>query len=236
MNYKLYYWPIPFRGDFIRVLLEEANESYDEASFDEIIELKSMSPEKQPLASMAPPFFHDLKEDVFINQMPAIVMYLSEKLGLLPQNSVQSAICLKLVLDSNDVLAEITNHNGSYMWEHEKWKAFRENRLKRWMEIFEQTSLQFGLETDRGFIFGKENLSTADLVVYALWGTMIRCLPELKPDFQRNASTLSALCQRIENRPNIKKFVEKQEAQYRNAYCGGQIEKSIRSMLKQDLS
>lgn len=232
MNYKLYYWSVPFRGNFIRLLLEEANEKYSEGTSEEIMDLKSMSPEEQPLPSMAPPFLHDLNNDIFLGQMPAIVMYLSEKLDYLPTDSFKSALCLKLILDSNDVLAEITNQNGSIMWEYDKWKQFREKRLKRWFEIFEQTGRQFGLNSDSGYMLGGNQISTADIITYALWGTMIRCLPQLSVDFQNHSPYVFALCQRIANRPNIQKFLESQSQRYGNLYCGGQIEKSIRSMLE----
>ena len=234
MNYKLYYWPVPFRGDFIRLLLEEANEKYSDATYDEIINLKSMSPEKQPFPSMAPPFLHDLNSDIFLSQMPVIVMYLSEKINYLPKGSFKSAICLKLLLDSNDVLAEITNLNGTIMWEYDKWRQFREKRLKRWFEIFEQTGQQFGLNSDSDYLLGGDQISAADIITYALWGTMIRCIPELSVDFQKHSPNLFALCQRIASRPNIQKFVESQSRRYGNLYCGGQIEKSIRRMLEQD--
>ncbi len=232
MNYKLYYWSVPFRGNFIRLLLEEANEKYSEGTSVEIMDLKSMSPDKQPLPSMAPPFLHDLNKDIFLGQMPAIVMYLSEKLNYLPKDSFKSAVCLKLILDSNDVLAEITNQNGSIMWEYDKWKQFREKRLKRWFEIFEQTGQQFGLNSDSSYMLGGNQISTADITTYALWGTMIRCLPKLSVDFQKHSPYVFALCQRIASRPNIQKFLEFQSQRYGNLYCGGQIEKSIRSMLE----
>ncbi len=234
MNYKLYYWPAPFRGDFIRFLLAEAGEKYEEASVKEISDLYSLSVEDQPLPMMAPPFLHDLDRDVFLNQMPAIVMYLSGKLGFLPHDSYKSAICNKLVLDSNDVLIEITNYNGSVMWERDSWRAFRDKRLKRWLEIFEQTGRMFGLGSESGYILGGDSISTADIVTYALWGTMVRCLPELKADCREHAPHIFRLCQRIETRPNIKQLVEYQEKAYGSQYCGGQIEKSIRNMLEQD--
>ena len=234
MNYKLYYWPIPFRGEFIRLILAERGEDYIEAAVEELIELKSKDPGDQPIPMLAPPFLHDLKNDVFLSQMPVIVMYLSEKLGLLPKENYRSAICLKLVLDSNDVLAEITNLNGSAMWEHEKWKTFRQHRLKHWFMIFEQTGRHFGLKTDQGFMLGGNELSTADLVISALFGTMTRCLPELSDDFRILAPSVYALCQRIAALPNVKQFVEDQTQKYGNSYCGGQIEKSIRSMLAED--
>lgn len=234
MNYKLYYWPAPFRGNFIRCLLEEADETYEEASVNEISELYSLSVEDQPLPMMAPPFLQDVEQDVFLSQMPAIVMYLSGKLGLLPQDSYKSAVCNKLVLDSNDVLIEITNYNGSMMWEREAWREFRDNRLKRWLEIFEETGRTFGLNAESGYMLGGDQISTADIVTYALWGTMIRCLPELRADCREHAPYVLNLCQRIENRSNIKPLIENQEKIFGNLYCGGQIEKSIRSMLVSD--
>lgn len=234
MNYKLYYWPAPFRGNFIRFLLEEAGEKYKEASVKEISELYSLTVEDQPLPMMAPPFIHDLDRDVFLSQMPAIVLYLSEKMGFLPQDSYKSAICNKLVLDSNDVLIEITNYNGSVMWERESWRQFRDKRLKRWLEIFEQTGRKFGLKPESGYLLGGSKISTADIVTYALWGTMIRCLPELSVDCFKHAPYVFGLCQRIESRTNINQLVKNQEKEYGKQYCGGQIEKSIRSMLEQD--
>jgi glutathione S-transferase len=234
MTCKLYYWPAPFRGNFIRFLLEEAGEKYEEASVKEISELYSLPVEDQPHPMMAPPFIHDLDRDVFLSQMPAIVMYLSEKVGFLPQDTYKSAICNKLVLDSNDVLIEITNYNGSVMWEREAWRQFRDKRLKRWLEIFEQTGRRFGLNSDGGFMLGGDKISTADIVTYALWGTMIRCLPELSADCRKHAPYIFGLCQRIESRTNIKQLVKNQEKSYGKQYCGGQIEKSIRSMLEED--
>jgi glutathione S-transferase len=231
MNYKLYYWPAPFRGNFIRFLLEEAGEKYEEASLKEISELYSMPVEDQPLPMMAPPFLHDPERDVFLSQMPAIVMFLSEKTGLIPQDSYKSAICNKLVLDSNDVLIEITNYNGSVMWERDAWRQFRDKRLKRWLEIFELTGRRFGLNSGSDYMLGGDQISTADIVTYALWGTMIRCLPQLSADCRKHAPYVFELCQRIESRPNIKQLIENQEKNYGNQYCGGQIEKSIRSML-----
>lgn len=234
MNYKLYYWPAPFRGNFIRFLLEEAGEKYEEAPVKQISELYELSVEDQPLPMMAPPFLHHLEKDVFLSQMPAIVMYLSEKLGFLPQDSYKSAICHKLVLDSNDVLIEITNYNGSMMWERTSWKQFRYKRLKRWLEIFEQTGITFGLGSESDYMLGGDQISTADIVTYALWGTMIRCLPELSADCRKHAPRIFGLCQRIENRPNIKQLIAHQVEIYGKQYCGGQIEKSIRNMLEQD--
>lgn len=234
MNYKLYYWPLPFRGNFIRLLLEEAGEKYEEASVEEISQLYSKPMSEKPLPMMAPPFLHDVDRRIFLSQMPVIVMHLSQKHGFLPDDSFKFSICLKLVLDSNDILAEITNLNGNTMWEHDKWKEFRQKRLKRWLEMFEETGKRFGLNSKSDYLLGEDQISAADLVTYALWGTMIRCLPDLREDCQVNAPNVFELIKRIEERPKIKPFIEQQHQNFGSSYCGGQIEKSIRSMLEKD--
>ncbi|MEM7182332.1 MAG: glutathione S-transferase family protein [Spirochaetota bacterium] len=235
MDYKLYYWRIPFRGNFIRLILEDANQKYIESSPEEIINIKTMPVGKQVLPAMAPPFLHDLRNDVFLSQMPSIVMYLSQKLGYhLVEDPYRSAVCLKLILDSNDVLAEITNLNGTMMWDHETWKLFRTKRLRKWFEIFEETGKKFGLRENKGYMLSSMDISTADLIVYALFGMMTQCLPDLKGDFEQHAPYLFSLCKRVGERPNIQKFIKEQTRKYGQLYCGGQIERSIRKMLDLD--
>jgi glutathione S-transferase len=133
---------------------------------------------------------------------------------------------MKILMDCNDVLMEVSRYNGSTMWEHEEWKEFRLQRLPRWLDIFEE-SLQ------RGFV-GKDLASFADIGVYALFGNMTRCLPELEADVLSRAPGIHALCQKIGSEPSLARFVAGQERQYGKLYCGGQIEKSIRNMLEMD--
>ncbi len=53
--------------------------------------------------------------------MPAIVTYLADIYGLVPSNAAARATALKVLLDCNDVLANITRSNGSQMWTQELW-------------------------------------------------------------------------------------------------------------------
>jgi len=234
MKYKLYYWPLYFRGDFVRLILEDAGVKYQEQSPDELIKIKSLPVKEQPLPSMAPPFLHDLENNVFINQMPAIVMYVSNKLGYITNDLVKDTLGLKLVLDCNDILAEITNLNGSKMWDYDEWQEFRKNRLKRWMEIFEEFGKSYGLDSNSGTMLGTENITFADIATYAVFGTMTRCIPELKADLISNAPNVSALCDRIAERKNISAYLKEKHRIWGDLYCGGQIEKSIREMISLD--
>ncbi|MGD9341254.1 MAG: glutathione S-transferase family protein [Chromatiales bacterium] len=226
-RFKLYYWPIPFRGCFISYLFAYRDVAlHEETSFEEIMELKNRSPSEQDIPFMGPPVLRDLESDFTLSQMPAIVLYVSRELELLPEDPIDLAVGMKVLMDCNDVLMEICRYNGSTMWQRDEWSQFRSRRFPRWMQIFEE-SLQ------RGF-FGRDAVNFADIGVFALFGNMTRCLPDLEADLLEHGPALHAHCRKIGSRPSLARFVADQESQHGKNYCGGQIEQSIRSMLEMD--
>jgi glutathione S-transferase len=226
-RFQLYYWPIPFRGCFVSYLFAYRDVPLlEEAGFEENAKLKNQPPGDQDVPFMGPPVLRDLEMDRTLSQMPAIVLYVSRELGLMPEDPFDAAMCMKLLMDCNDVLMEICRYNGSIMWEHEEWEQFRSKRLPRWMQIFEES-------LKRGFI-GKDRVSFADIGVFALFGNMTRCLPELEADLLKHSPGIHALCRRVGAEPSLAKYVEEEELKYAKLYCGGQIEDSIRKMLAMD--
>jgi glutathione S-transferase len=97
------------------------------------------------------------------------------------------------------------------------------------MKIFEKTGVDHSLKSDHGFLLGS-TISVADNAT-TFWN-MINSFPELKNEFNKYAPHVSALCVRIEARPNISPFLKTQREKYGNTYCGGKIERSLRDMLK----
>jgi len=83
-DYDLYYWPIPFRGQFVRAVLAFAGKSWTEHDGAAISKLMGGPTERMPVPFMGPPVLIDRQADFAVSQMPAIVMYLGETLGLLP--------------------------------------------------------------------------------------------------------------------------------------------------------
>jgi len=226
-RFKLFYWPIPFRGCFISYLFAyRAVPLLEEPGFEENAKLRSRSPSEQAIPFMGPPVLRDLEADRTLSQMPAIALYVSRELDLLPEDPFDVAMCMKILLDCNDVLMEICRYNGSSMWERKEWDQFRSQRFPRWMQIFEES-------LKRGFV-GKDIVSFADVEVFALFGNMTRCLPELEPDLLKHAPGIHTLCQRIGSKPSLEKYVAEEERKYGKLYCGGQIEESIRNMLAMD--
>ncbi len=226
-RFQLYYWPLPFRGCFVSYLFAYRDVPLlEEVNFEQNKNLMSQHPSEQDVPFMGPPVLRDLESGRALSQMPAIVLYVSRELDLMPEDPFDMAMCMKILMDCNDVLMEICRYNGSIMWEREQWNEFRSQRFPRWLDIFEES-------LKRGFL-GEDPLSFADIGVFALFGNMTRCLPELEADLLQGAPGIHALCQRIGSKPSLAKFVTDEEQKYGKLYCGGQIEKSIRKMLEMD--
>lgn len=226
-RFKLYYWPIAFRGCFASYLF--AYQDVPLLTVDDIDEIEAMcgqDVDEQAIPFKGPPVLYDLASGLYLSQVPAITLYVAQEIGLKPDNDVDVALCVKVAMDCNDMLMEICRYNGSMMWEREAWLQFRSKRFPRWLHLFEES-------LKRGHI-GKEVVSFADVAVYALFGNMMRCLPELEADVIVHAPGIHALCQRIGAKPSLATYVEEEEDRYGRDYCGGQIEQSIRAMLALD--
>ncbi len=227
-DYELLYWPLPFRGCFVSYLFAYRDVPLMEITdFDEVNEQKARLPSEQPIPFIGPPTLRHRNTGFTLNQMPAIVTYVSQELHLMPEDPLDAAIALKILMDCNDILMELCRYNGSIMWEREAWIEFRSQRFPRWLAVLEES-------VARGF-FGRERASFADIGVYALLGNMIRCLPELETDIVSHAPRTRELCTKIGAQPSLASFVDGHEKRYGKLYCGGYIEESIRKMLEMDL-
>src|SRR5580658_4800194 len=79
-DYDLYYWPIPFRGQFVRAVLAHAGKSWTEHDGAAISKLMRGPVNDMPVPFMGPPLLIDKKADFAVSQMAAIVLYLGEML------------------------------------------------------------------------------------------------------------------------------------------------------------
>ena len=229
-DYSLYYWPIPFRGQFVRATLAYAGATWDDRGVDETAEVKNRPVAEQPVPHMAPPLLVDHAAGVAIAQMPAILWYLGLKHRLLPGNPLLAALAQKIIADTNDVLDEVTRNGGQRMWNEADWDGYRP-RLRRWMEIFEETGRRHGLTPDSGHILGSKNPGLADLVAATLWFTMTEKLPKLRPMLDAAAPAIAGLSDRVAALPPIATMRSETDAAYGATWCGGQIETSLREVL-----
>lgn len=230
--YKLYYWPLPFRGHFIRFVLSYVEITWEEETDpDTIAELKMLPCPEQPVPFMAPPLLYDRERDFHVNQLQAIMGYLGRKHGLMPDDPVLAALTDKVLGDCGDVLEELTCNCGEAMWSPVGWADFSGQRLPRWMQIFEELGRRHGLSKNAGTLLGTPTLSLADLATAALWHPMCEALPGFSDLLQQEAPLISALTQRVVQIPQIERLLQQQHTRLGTVYCGGEIEKSIRLML-----
>ena len=73
-DYELYYWSVPFRGQFVRAVLAYAGKTWTEAGDEAISRLMEGPVSRMPVPFMGPPLLIDKKADFAIAQMPAIVL------------------------------------------------------------------------------------------------------------------------------------------------------------------
>ena len=224
-DYDLYYWPIPFRGQFVRAVLAYAGKSWREHDGAAIAKLKDGPLARMPAPFMGPPVLIDKKADVALSQTSAILLYLGETLNLLPPDPASRAQSLKIVNDALDVIDDLTLDGGRLMWTKPRWKAFQP-RLAKWMALFEETARRRG-----GDYFFGEQPGIADIVTATLWSTMGERFPALQAMLDETAPLTAALTQRVAALPALAKLAAKARHDYGEAYCGGQIEASLRKVM-----
>ena len=229
-DFTLYYWPIPFRGQFVRAVLAHVSASWNEADMEALSLLMRAEPTMQLVPHMGPPVLTDHATDLSLAQTPAILAYLGGKYALIPDDPLRAALTTKIIADANDVLCEMTLHNGSQMWTSERWDDYCP-RLVRWMTIFEEHGRRYGLTAQLGYVLGTNLPSLADLVVYTLWGVMTSKLPALRPVLETAAPSIAALSDRIHQLPEQEELRVRSDAEYGSEWCSGQIEASLRAVL-----
>ena len=220
-DYILCYWPVPFRGQFIRAILAYAGKGWKET--DNVSDLTYAAPGQQPVPFMGPPMLIVEKTGFAIAQMPAIAFYLGETLGLLPESPEGRALTQKIVNDANDVIDEITQQGGREMWTDASWKEFQP-RLERWMEIFELSAPK----REGGYFFDRAEPGIADIVTATLWSVMRDKFPAIGEKLDETAPRTADLSRRVWETPALTKLAEISDEKYgKDTYCGGQIGASL---------
>jgi glutathione S-transferase len=229
-DYTLYYWSVPFRGQFVRAVLAFAGKRWTEAGDAEISRLMQGPVGDMPVPFIGPPVLVGAGAKVAISQMPAIVLYLGETLGLLPDTPAGRAASLKVVNDANDVLDELTLDGGRQMWTEERWREF-EPRLRRWMSVWEETGRRHGLTQAAGVLLGGDGPGVADVVTATLWTTVADRFPPIASMLEEAAPLTAALSRLVAALPPLAALAERARENYGEAWCGGQIEASLRKVL-----
>jgi len=233
-DYELYYWQIPFRGQFVRAILAWAGQRWIEHDDAAVAQATQADVRKQAIPFKGPPMIVDSRNGFALAEMPAIACWLGERHGLLPAGVDARALTLKVVCDANDVIDELTLDGGRQMWSPARWHDYQE-RLERWMAIWEETGRRHGLTARSGHLLGEPAVGVADLVTATLWGTLAERFPAIGELLDAKAPAVAGLVRRLMAEPALANLAQVSREQFGDGYCGGDIEKSMRRVINHHL-
>jgi glutathione S-transferase len=213
MTYELIYWPeIQGRGEFVRLVLEDADASYVDVAREpggyERIEAV-LGGERDGVLPFAPPVL--FAGPLVIAQTVAITSFLGDRHGLAPRDEPGRLAALTVALTIADLVAEVhdTHHPTTVEEAYETQKpaakaraaAFRGSRIAKFLGYLERN-----LERNGDTLVGSE-VSYADLaafqVIEGLAYAFPRAMARVRPDIPR----LLALRDRVAQRPRLLRYL-----------------------------
>jgi glutathione S-transferase len=216
--YQLYYWPIlQGRGEFVRLVLEEAGAPYvDVARLPETQGggfkplLAFMHGDQPGHPPYAPPILVD--GDLVLAQSAVICAYLGERYGLAPEEEGRRKQALQLQLTIGDVSDEAhdAHHpiSGELYYEDQKAAAleasrkYLEVRLPKFFAYFERVLQQ----SDGPWLMG-EALTYPDLSLFQLVEGLSYAFPRGFAKVAESSPSVLSLRDRVAERPRIAAYL-----------------------------
>lgn len=216
MAYELFYWPgIQGRGEFIRLALEAAGAAYVDVAraaggMEKMLALMEQAGGAHP--PFAPPFLRD--GEILVGQSAAILLYLGPKLELAPSGEAERLWTHQIQLTVADLVAEAseTHHPVDVELYYEDQKpeaarrseAFRRGRIPKflgWLEtVLERNPAK------SGWLVGA-SLTYADLSAFQVTEGLRYAFPRATREALRQTPRLTALADRVRERPNIAAYL-----------------------------
>ncbi|MGH8661390.1 MAG: glutathione S-transferase [Burkholderiales bacterium] len=220
MRYELYYWPsIQGRGEFIRLALEEGAADY--------VDVARLPKERGGGSEAISPLLEDARDGrtpfappilkagkLLLCQTANILLYLGPRLGLEPKAEAARLWAHQLQLTLSDLVVEAhdTHHPiaGSLYYEDQMPEAlrcaadFRTSRLPKFLGYFERV-LATNPAGDR-HLLGK-SLTYVDLSLFQVISGLSYAFPRAMAAMSRKHPRLTALHQRVRERPRIAAYL-----------------------------
>jgi glutathione S-transferase len=195
LNYTLHYFPLPGRGEVIRLLFSIAGVSYtdNKITFKEFPSIKNSG--RFPFAAIPVLEITQNGKSLNLAQGPAITQYLSKKFGLWPSGDENDAIAMSVVLAAEDLRIKVLSFAILKGEERQKKLVDAVTFSNIWIE---RVSALLG---NRNYFFDK--LTGADV---AIFDVLKNTLPFTKIEPDQN---LKSFYSRMITDPRIEKFYNK---------------------------
>jgi glutathione S-transferase len=218
MRIELYYWPtIQGRGEFVRLMLEEAGADYVDVARAKgaMAAMTRFLAGKEPGAlPFAPPFVK--VGGAVISQTANILAYLAPQLGVVPDDETLRAEASQIQLTIADFVGEIhdTHHPiaGNLYYEDQKKEAkrraqvFVKERMPRYLEWLEDVLARNAQSAGRWLVGGE--LTYVDLSAFQVIEGLRYAFPNAMARLEPKIPRLVALRDRVAGRPRIAAYLE----------------------------
>jgi glutathione S-transferase len=220
MRYELYYWPsIQGRGEFVRLVLEEAGADYvDVARMPEeegggiSAMMRILEDETIAHRPFAPPFLKAGR--LIIGQTANILMYLGARHGLASANEAGRLWANQLQLTIADLVAEVhdTHHPiaSNLYYEDQRKEAkrrgadFLKERAPKFLGYFEEVLARNG--PGKGYLIGAR-LSYPDLSLFQIVEGLRYAFPRAMARLEKQHPRIVALHDKVAARPRIATYL-----------------------------
>jgi len=215
--YELYYWPgIQGRGEFVRLVLEEAGAPYVDVARGRggVPALLAFLSGKAPgLAPFAPPFVK--MGDLVVAQTPLILAWLARRHRLVPADEKSRLAALQLALTIADLVGEAhdTHHPiaGGLYYEDQKAeakrcaKAFVSERMPKFLGYFEGV-LEKNRASGGKWLVGRGR-TYVDLAMFQLLAGLDYAYPKAMKRLAKKIPRLRDLATRVAARPRVAAYL-----------------------------
>jgi glutathione S-transferase len=209
MSYELYYWPeIQGRGEFVRLVLEDAGCDYVDVARQpgREHELSAvLSGERDGVLPFAPPVLY--AGAIVVAQTAAITSFLGERHGVAPTSEAGRWAALTIALTIADLVAEThdTHHPIAVDKRYELQKpaakdraaAFRRARIPKFLGYLERN-----LERNGDVLVGSA-VSYVDLAAFQVVEGLSYAFPRAMARVRSEIPRLLALRDRVAQRPRL---------------------------------
>ncbi|KAM0348632.1 hypothetical protein ACHAPU_004067 [Fusarium lateritium] len=224
--YELIYWPtIPGRGEFIRLLFEEAGVPYSDVAQDPekgFAAVKSLTSadntgdDNNPPAFAPPALRHG---DLLISQTPNIMLYVAPKIGLAPKEGNALYHLNEIVLtildgfvnechDTHHPIAMNLYYDDQKEEAVKRSKSFIKDRLPKYFAYLQRV-LDAKTSGEGPWLYG-DSLTYADLVLFQAVDGNKFAFPKSIEALEKSGKydAVFKLYQAVKQRPNISKYLQ----------------------------
>ncbi len=216
-SYELYYWPsIQGRGEFVRLLLEDAGAPYVDVARCPEAEGGGVNALKRLLESrlhFAPPILRH--GELEISQVAQILAWLGPRVGLAAESESDRLLAQQMQLTLSDFVAELHDvHHPigvSLYYEDQQKEAVRRaqhlraERLPKYLGYFER-ALRENPAAPGACAVG-QRITTLDLSLFQVWSGLSFAFPRALESLKPGLPCLQALAESVAERPRLAAYL-----------------------------